>query len=359
MRRHRRGNATTNFGIIAGGLLFTALVVDLGWAWAHRARIQHINDAVATAAASKLDFSDAGLERSRAVALETMAANDYFGSPSSASLYTTGVGALTYGQFDEETRLFTETADVTLINAVRVAANDANVPTIFSGIVFGTEWLAAGADALAVTSYDGASEVGCYLPIAVPSCYFTEEERATHSQRSYVFQPATADNVAWASTEGNPSAAYLTAQIEGTCDGGLAGIGDTIYLNNGMISSVLNTLERRMEACTTRWDADAMGTPPSQDGGSTHSSYGCTYEAPVFVFSAPPEYCTSGSGAFTGDFTIDGIAWGVVYDIDSSGSSAERNAWVRFDFARWHAMGTAGGGPDYGVKAKGISQLVE
>jgi hypothetical protein len=359
MRRLRRGNATTNFGIIAGGLLFSALVVDLGWAWSHQARIQHINDAVAAAAASRLDNTEAGLISAQKAALEAMTGNDYFGAPALTALYGGDTSTLVWGQFDPETRIFEQRVDPEDINAVRVSATNNTVPTIFSGIVFGREFLSAGASAVAVTSWDGASEVGCYLPIAVPSCYFTEEERESYSQRDYVFQPATADNVSWASTEGNPSAAYLTAQIEGTCTGGLAGIGDTIHLNNGMIQSVLSTLERRMAACTTTWDAEAMGNLPGQNTGSTHQSYGCTFEAPVFVFNAPASYCAGGNATFTGSHQIDGIAWGVVYDIKSGGAAADRNAWVRFDFARWHDMGSAGGGPNYGVRARGLTQLVE
>lgn len=358
MRRLRRGNAITNWGLVIGGLAFCAVVVDLGWAWAHRARIQHINDAVATAAASRLNSTAEGLIQAELTAAETMNANSYFGTSSLTALYGDVSDSLTFGNFDQETRTFVPSAEPEEINSVRVTAANANIPTIFSGFVFGRDWLAAAATSTAVWGFEGASEVGCYLPIAVPSCYFSEEERETFAQRDFVFQPATVDNISWASTEGNPNAADLSRQIDGTCSGGLAGIGDSITLNNGMIQSVLQTMQNRLAGSDTTWDT-AMGPQPARNTGSTHPSYGRTYEAPVFVFNAPASYCEGGNGTFTGTHQIDGIAWGVVYDIRSGGSAANRNIWVRFDFARWHDMGTAGGGPNYGVRARGITQIVE
>lgn len=373
-------------------MAFCALVIDLGWNWAHVTRVQYLNDTVATAAASKLNSTIEGVEEGEAAALQVMRSNDYFGRPASRGLYQQGTNHLTFGIYEVPSDdglldtvedllgqdqasddYFTpvpnpHTADretVARINAVRVFSSNTSIQPLMSGRIFGRETLAAASRSTAVWGRDGASEVGCYIPMAVPDCYFTEDELETTGTRDFYLRTdrnddptvSTSPRIGWASSQGNPNAAYLSGLINGSCTGELLGIGDTLYLGNGMVQSSLTDLQDQMGSSETEWDP-AMGPAPPILPGSSHPSHGRTFEAPVFVFESTPDFC-AGTANWTQSVTVTGIAWGVVHDIRTTGGAHNRTAAIRFDFARWHEMGTAGGGPDWGVRTIGITQLVE
>lgn len=375
MSRHRRGNAITNFGVIIGGLAFTALVVDLGWNWAHVERVQYLNDAAATAAASHLNGTAEGVEEGQYAALEVMRVNDYFGRSALGSLYS-GHDNLVYGTYEDpgprsqhggtSTEWFVpvsspasaSSSQLQRINAVQVMSADSAVPPLLSGMLFGRTTLAAASTSIAVSGRSPASEVGCYLPVGVPICHFNETDLETLKDVQLSFHTSAPVRVGWGRVGGNPNANFQRAQLADSCSGGLAGIGDSMQLTQGVMQAVLMEVETLLASSSTSW-APEMGPLPAPMAGSTHPSYGRTLEAPILVFDGGDAYC-NGTGSWSGSVShpVAGIAWGVIYDVKSSGPRADRDIAIRFDFGRWHDMGTAGGGPDFGVFHSGITQLV-
>ncbi|TVQ89249.1 MAG: hypothetical protein EA397_15870 [Deltaproteobacteria bacterium] len=371
--RTRRGNALTNAGIIVAGLAFSAIVIDLGWNWAHVSRVQYLNDAVATAGASRLDGTLEGIDRAEQAALKAMRNNDYFGSVAYGSLFT-GVDNLTFGihtrpergqaplpieqSFKPVTNL-NAASDETIaqINAVRVSSRDDAIQPFLSGAIFNQHVLRAASQSTAVSNISGASKVGCYLPITVPDCYFTDDQRETFGQQTFYIRDDNNANtgnlrMGWGMANGQ-GASYLSNQIRGQCQGGLASLGDPVQLDNGVKQSVFQTLQQALNSSDTTWAPEMGPKPPS--------TFPKTLEGPIFVFNGGPGFCGADAGTrpWTGSYPISGIAWGVVYDMKLTGASHERYAAIRLDFARWHDMAKEGGGPNYGVIHRGVSQLVE
>ncbi|TVQ89250.1 MAG: hypothetical protein EA397_15875 [Deltaproteobacteria bacterium] len=398
MRRYRRGNAITNVGIIIGGLMFSALVIDLAWSWAHVARVQYLNDAVATAAASRIDGTDEGIAAAYIAAEEVMRTNDYFGRSAYESLYGSSVelefaiyeppeseegSTLPRAAFDESFLFPIDLGtasedDVALINTVRVTSSDNAISPFFATAMFGAGDMAAASRSTAVWGRDGAGSTSCYIPMTVPDCYFTGDQLNDYAQQDFVIRnnnrnncPASKDEcdesetdelaedfagtrrMGWGYLEGNTGAAYLTGVIQGGCDNDLAKVGDPIGLDNGIKQSTLSALDAELSSSTTTFDP-LMNPPPAGVNNETK-----TFEAPIFVFNGGPEFCSEGGAQWNGTYEITGIAWGVVYDVQTTGNAHSRYAAIRLDFARWHDMGLDGGGPNYGVRSLGITQLVE
>ena len=361
--RARRGSAVSNLFLIFAGFASCAFVVDLGWGWIQQQRIQSIADAAATAGASHLDGTYDGVVAAKTAATKSLYANLYEGEKIWLDVTETDRGyghEFTFGHFNSDTQAFGEGGSVEQINSVRVKVHERGSEAWFAPVLWeSVTGMESRVTASAVRRITGASEVDCYLPLAVPDCYFTAENKESYANKTLRLSPAGDDNMGWVRAgDDSVNADWLRDQMIDPCQGGTAGIGDSVDLHNGVVTPVMDELETQIETNGTNWSPE-MGEMPPQEEGSTVDTYGKTWEAPLLVFDGGPEYCEEGGGSWNGTETVMGIAWGVLYDVDNMGGAADRNMYMRVDFVRMWEVGTAGQGPNFGVNHRGITQLVE
>jgi hypothetical protein len=149
------------------------------------------------------------------------------------------------------------------------------------------------------------------------------------------WQPSTSNNVAWADQTSNPSSSVLSAQfnsLSGGCSGGATmTAGNNVYLNNGMISAVTQTVATYLNSTATDvWDTADWGAIPARMSGSavTASRYGHVIAGPMVVFE-DTSYCSGGgSGALNGVKVIKGFVFAAVYDVKSSGSDKNLKLYI-------------------------------
>jgi hypothetical protein len=125
-----------------------------------------------------------------------------------------------------------------------------------------------------------------------------------------------------------------------------AQVGDLVSLKNGTVGSALATLADGMDTGVP-WDASLWGTLPVQQATSSVpvSDYGNVFTGPIPLFESDVN-CTA-SGKWNESFTIVGFAWGVLYDVKSTGSN--KTIWMRIDPDDVYHVGTMWGGTNYGV----------
>jgi hypothetical protein len=80
------------------------------------------------------------------------------------------------------------------------------------------------------------------------------------------------------------------------------------------------------------------------------TNYGKTYEGPIMVFDAGPEYCTGSGGSYNQTLPLKGFVWGALYDVRTTGS--QKDLRLRLEVMDDHVAGSKAGGPDYGVTAE-------
>jgi hypothetical protein len=172
MRGSRRGQTAVVVALSATVLFsFGALAVDMGFARAVRVELQNGADAAAHAAVQQLDGTDVGLATARGMAVAVAAQNVAAGTPIAldANAANAEDGDLVLGIWDYDAGTFTPSTDATLVNAAKANAGLAALPTFFARIM-GTNSVAVGARSVMVQETGGASEVDCFLPLAIPDC---------------------------------------------------------------------------------------------------------------------------------------------------------------------------------------------
>ncbi|TVQ89251.1 MAG: hypothetical protein EA397_15880 [Deltaproteobacteria bacterium] len=391
MRRQRRGNAITNLGITLGGLAFCALVVDVGWYWTHQERIQSLNDAVATAAASQLDSSLGGIERAEQAALEVMQTNDYFGSPALGTLYAgpqdlefgywitdPGGGAYDTDRFVRVNVASAALEDINTVTSVRVRSTDPEVRPLLAGMILGSEPKIATSTSTAVNGKAPVSGVGCYLPVGIPLCHFNQSDLESAANIDFSFDQNAPNRVAWGMMPENggpdsvgPQPTFPRSQEALARDCDMLGPSDPIFRVNsrmnftqGLQQSTVNHVRALLGAPDADLWPEEMGPiPPGLGDDSTHPNPGRVVQAPVFIFDGGPGYCNGTAGPWNGNERTVGIAWGVIYDINhqQSGQGRGRDMSIRLDFARMKTiLGEAGGSDfDFSLYARTVTQLVE
>lgn len=347
----RRGAAV--FLVVLGlGVIMSiaALVVDLGFAGNTQAQLQYSAESAAHAGALQLDGTHEGIGRAQDAAIRFAEINEVNGRKVLLSLMPSLEGSwVRVGRWDAGMRRFQATDDPKEANAVRVRTRMNDLPAWFSPVVQGTKALAASADTIAVNSSSGASEMACFLPLAISSCLLQDpSSAATLPMRNLVLNPAGVDNVGWARPAANPNAAWLSSQLDNCRADGRVAIGDEIDLNNGVINSVLAQMAGLVASSSTQWDARVWGALPPRDprSGVPAGAYGHTLEGAILVFD-DPGYCAAKGGAFNETQDVAGFLWVAIYDVTTSGS--KRTIKVRADNRREHRVGWEVGGPDYGV----------
>jgi hypothetical protein len=304
-RAGRRGGVAL---IVAGLLTLTvialAFVIDLAYAWVVRAQLQNAADAAAHAAVAELDGTTTGLAEARAAAVSWAAENRAAGHD--VALDPTHDVALGYW---EDGRGFVESSDALYVDTVRVEAHG-EAPGFFAPIAFGVDSF----DATARTTVQGGGvgDVGCYLPLAVPSCLVAASPGGI-CDVTLTFKPMSDKNVAWARVDGSarPNAAWIRDQLNECTDAG-ASVGEVMQLDNGTVNSALMEVRDRIEDSSRQW-APRWGSVPGQLSGSAVAGdkYGRVISGPVPVFES--ESCAG--GPYVGGASVIGFAQIVVYDV--------------------------------------------
>ncbi|MCB9793576.1 MAG: Tad domain-containing protein [Alphaproteobacteria bacterium] len=349
-RARRGGNYSLIFALSFFVLLgFSALVVDIGYQRASSVQLQNIVDATVLGAANLLDYSDEGVVAARAAAIEIASANVVDGEPLELdpNELNDPEGEIVFGVWDGAS--FTASDDAGEVNALQVNKH-LPLDTRISLLTFGVRSINVNATSTAVLpDAEGAGAVDCMIPLALADCMldlYTEEEL---QQIDLALNPAGIDNVGWARPQASPNASWLRGQIE-DCEGeGEIAVGQSLGLQNGVVSSAMSSLASAINGSDESWDTVNWGAQPSQANRSAVSNYGNVFSGPIALFDGGSEYCEGGGGSFNGFETITGFVWASVYDVVTSGPAAGKNVSVRLDFSVDHTFGTEGGGTNAGV----------
>jgi Flp pilus assembly protein TadG len=349
----RRGSVIIITALMMLVLLgFAALVVDLGNARVIRAQMQSVADAAALGSAPFLDGTDDGITNARQSAVDIATLNQvrtlgYVALDDNTA--NNANGDVVVGTWDGAA--FTATTTATDVNAIQVRVQNDAVGTYFAVGAFGQQTMAVGSGSIAQvqTQTFGAGEVDCYLPLALPDCIFDTYSDEDLEDLTFVLNPAGVDNTGWVSVGTTANANDIKDQLADCTNSGSASVEDDAYLNNGVISSAVTEVVTVLEDSTSSWDTGEYGAQPSQWSSSTldAADYGNVIEGPVILFDGGEEYCTSG-GSWNGSHDITGFAWGVLFDVDNTGSASTKNIRMRISLGE-HDMGTDLGGSNVGI----------
>lgn len=350
--RVRRGNVAVNVALFSVLLLsMGAFGVDLPYARVVRMELEQATEAAAHAGAAQLDGTVEGVAAAGATARSLALVHSAGGSVVQPDAVETGV-------WDDDT--FTPSTDATRANAVRVTASRPELALFFSPAAFSRRTVAVGGRAIAVKDFGGASELDCFLPLAVPQCLIEEWGMDSLQDRTIQLNPPGVDNVGWMRPDAAPNAAWTREQFVDCEASGELGVGDDIGLQNGQVTSALDALVNAVRSSSTTWDTSVFGGLPSRMPGSSipASDYGHTLEGAIPVFDGGSEYCEGSGGSFNGMEVVTGFVWVVIYDVRNNGGAAQRSMRLRIDGTREHEVGTQGGGEDWGVTANSPPRFV-
>jgi Flp pilus assembly protein TadG len=334
--RSRKGSIAVMAGVSFTVLIGLAAVsIDLGRARVVKTELQYIADAAAHAAVSPLDGTSDGVATMNTV---------INGVVSQAQVYgiTPTVDQVETGYYDSATG-WHSTTNVNQVKAVKVTLS-ANIGYVaLSRAAFRTTSLTPRAMggaakeqfASETSAEDPAGEVECFIPIAIPSCVIDNMMNNNTPSVTGTWQPSTTNNVAWADDNGNPNASTLSAQVNslsGGCSGGATmEVGSNVYLNNGMITSVAQTIGTFLNTKSTAvWNTSEWGTIPARSSSSavTAARYGHIISGPMVVFQ-DTAYCASGgSGPLNGTKQITGFVYAAVYDVVATGGNKNVKIYI-------------------------------
>lgn len=303
-------------------LAFGTLAVDRGLLATRHSEAQNGADAVAYAAAGSLDGTSEGIARAYTAA-EIVGQRNFIGTSSISSSGTEGAQAVVeLGRWDDDT-FVADTSDPSTVTSARAVITRSDIRTVFAPVPFGQWTMAVQAEAVAVAG--GVGGVDCPLPIAVPDCSVEDLEASCGS--SLVLNADKVDTAGWAQIGSTrPSATTVRSALR-SCGLGTVTTNDIVTLNNGTISNGLQTLATVINGSTTTWDADELGTIPSQSGRSGVTHYGNVLEGWILVFDDPSDCsATSYSGS---SLPITGFVQVVVYDVDTTGPVSSRAIYAR------------------------------
>lgn len=352
--RRRDGSYAVIFAITLVVLLgFAAITIDLGYQRIVRHQLENITDAAAHAGAHSLDRTEVGATAARTAAQLVASENHVADGTVTLDLNTDNAtdGDIVLGTWDFSAGEFTASADPSLIDTVQVRST-LDLGTFFAKSAFGRATMSAQATSYAYKPQgEGAGEVTCFLPIAIADCMFDLYSEEDLQSIDLALNPAGVDNVGWARPGATPNANWVRSQIQNCQGDGALAVGDSVGLNNGVITSALSELGSAINSSSTTWDTDAWGTIPGQASRSdvSKANYGKTLEGVIVIFDGGPDYCTGKGGSFNGSEIVSGFVFGAVYDVVNSGPAKDKNISVRIDLSAERELGTKGGGRDAGV----------
>lgn len=342
-QRDRRGNAAVTIAATIPMMGFLALVVDVGLLQATQSQLQAGVDAGALAGAGYLDGTSAGMTKARKMVAYVASQNTVNGKPLMLADREILLGYYKDSQFVEST-------DPQKALAVYVEKDVRDIATSFAATAFGDKFMDTSAHVIANRSDSGVSKSDCFLPIAIPDCYFHGDDTLAFSAR---MTSSMNDNAGWSDLYAQPSAASVNAQLMGQCGGGIAGAGSVVYLNNGQIASVVHTVDDLLEASTKPWNTTKLGPIPARHAGSSVGRYGYVVEGPVIIFHPAGGTCGSAT-QFNQSAPIVGFAWATLYDAREQGT--DKTIWMYVDPKYGSSGGLEGGGfrANYTFSAVGL-----
>lgn len=341
--RTRRGNYTWLLVLTLPVLLgFAAVAIDLSYQKVVRAELQAAADIAASAGADHIDGTAEGLVAARSAAIRAAARNEADGAA-----VVLPPQNIVFGYWDKQTREFIDSTDPEEIDAMRVWIRMDDIGTTFASIAFRDPMVSAqGSSAAVQQPPTPAGAVSCYIPLAVPDCMFENNSPEALANFTLKVNPAGVDNVGWARVGASPNANWTRDQIRDCHQDGLARVGDEVGLQNGVVTSALSELVTAIGNSSTRWNSSVWGALPARHSGSAVSTanYGKTYEGAIIIFDGGPEYCQGSGGPYNQYETIVGFAWAAIYDVRTSGSSSQKNIWVKLDPLTDRVIGEKRGG---------------
>ena len=343
----RRGNIVMSALLLSTVVGFTALSVDIGVTRLARTQLQTAVDAAAVSGAQELDGTAAGIALAEVRAIEFGSYNTVLGHTVQLTNADVDVGT-----FDSYTQTFTSWGagqDTSTVNAVRITESAAPVLPFLARVALGVGMLDVEATSLAQRPL-AAGPLGsteCFLPFAVPDCHLAGlAPGANPPPFKFTFEPTPSDDVAWGDPDANPNTSEVRNQLLGMCDQGKISVGEVMNVNEGEHTSALqkiaDILNGKTSKTTETWNASKYGPVPSRDGihantvaqsGVKPAKWGQTLQG-VVAFVDGGDDC--GGVDFTGEMTITGFAWALVYDVKDTGSS--KNVWIQVDVNAEHQM---------------------
>jgi hypothetical protein len=233
--------------------------------------LQAAADAAAHTGADLLDGTRGGMSSAVAVAERVLAVNEVAGHAVDGADFTIETGIWREGAF-------TASSAADDVNALRVTLGD--VTPAWMGSLIGGPPLTLGAAATAAK--DGIGEVQCPLPMAMPSCAFSDLDSICFTDLTVTYSPDPVDNAGWALMNvSNVNANDVRNQLTSCSETYTGVVGDQVSLNNGQITSALQAVEDTLNdsgsLITELWDDGQWGSvpmPQPEDSDVKRSIYG-------------------------------------------------------------------------------------
>jgi Flp pilus assembly protein TadG len=342
MLRDERGTVVLmTLGFMIFLLAMAGFAVDIAYQMAAIGELERSMEAAALAGAGKLGFDDTVFPTVRQFAQQFAQLNPHhnpvFGNLVNLDLNAgnTPGGNIVLGVWDQNSS-FNPSLDGTIVNAVRCQVAS-QIPTTFLRVL-GIPTLSISASAIAVANPPQAPNQfteGCPFPIGVGSCPFQGNTSLgcgapitfiTSSGQGDAgagcVSPPCTNTSAWVNLEGgSANASYLqqaiTAAGSGSCPTTTVESGGSTETNNGMIQSVMNTLE---PIFVEKYNEPTIHEITDSDGNITYQGRGWKVYVPVIQTACP-------TGAISGSHTIVGWTTFVMAQVINQGRCAVTNDW--------------------------------
>lgn len=350
MRVTRHGNISIQVALFTVLILAVgAFAVDFPYLQVVQLELDDAAEAGAHAGAAQFDWTSAGMASAQNTAMTLARANPVLGGQQPV----VEADDIEIGVWDRDASTFVASTDPDVANAVRVTASRPDVGLFFAAAAFGRSTQALDATRIAAVELEGAGAVDCMLPFAMPSCLVDLHTVDGLQDVLLKINPPGIDNFGLARPHAAPNVNWARDQLRSCTQSGEVAVGEEVGLQNGVDTPVLTEIVAQLDASDTRWSDPRWGAQPSRLGGSLVSSttWGKTLEGPVIVFDGGPGFCQGTGGQFNGTQVVTGFVWGAIFDV-AGGNATQRTVHMRLDTLDRHAMGTQGGGPDYGITWK-------
>lgn len=339
---NERGTAVLlTLGFMVFLLAMVGFAVDLAYQMVAIGELERSMEAAALAGAGKLGFNDTVFPTVRQFARQYGQFNPQHNTTAGTAINldlntgNTPSGNIVLGVWDGNGN-FNPSVDGTVVNAVRCQFAS-QVQTSFLRVI-GIPTLPISASAIAVANPPIAPPPpveGCVFPIGVGSCPF-QGNSSTGCGAPITFttssgkgdagagclSPPCTNTSAWINLEGgNVNAPYLKGAIEaagnGACPPAPLQTGDPVPVNNGMIQSVMDTLQ---PIFVQHYNASPVVEVKNSDDVVTYRGKGWKVFVPVIQTDCP-------TGAISGSHTIVGWTEMVIAQVINKGECAVNNDW--------------------------------
>jgi len=266
-----------------------AVSVDLSYQKVARTELQAVADIAAMAGTDELDGTDLGVVAARDSAMRAAHRNSVAGT-----LVTLSDKDLQLGAWDTQMGQVDPNATSDLVDSVQVRAGRDNLRASFAALVYKQGHLAvSGASTGFNPDDDAPSQIGCYLPLAIPSCLFDRYTQYELNTMTLTLNSDGMDNAGWGRVGNLPDASWIRDQLWNCEQDGIISIDDEVGLQNGVAASAFHEVSNVMHVSQTVWNTAEWGAIPPRMVGSDVSvaEYGRTLEGAIVVFLADDSFC--------------------------------------------------------------------